>query len=232
MLSHEPKNYALLRHDGSLILHGVAFHSSRAEPFGEAFLQEAITNLLVGNVAGVREAYLTALDRLRRRKLPTRDVSSLVRLTKSPAAYFAVRDRRRELPYEAMLASGRTAWSVGDRVRIYRKRNGGFGLLEQSDNDPVGTSSVDFVDYDVDHYSCQLRQTFASRLARAFTPADYESVFAPDQWRSPRQQLQRYARSSKRNHRRWPVLCNVFGRINASAIPRRTPGATAGLIQN
>ena len=39
MLSHEPKNYALLRHDGSLILHGVAFRSSRAEPFGEAFLR-------------------------------------------------------------------------------------------------------------------------------------------------------------------------------------------------
>src|SRR5205823_5895557 len=36
MLSHEPKNYALLRYDGSLILRGVAFRSSRAEPFGEA----------------------------------------------------------------------------------------------------------------------------------------------------------------------------------------------------
>jgi DNA polymerase, archaea type len=42
MLSQEPKNYALLRYDGSLILHGVAFRSSRAEPFGEAFLQKAI----------------------------------------------------------------------------------------------------------------------------------------------------------------------------------------------
>ena len=39
MLSHEPKNYALLRYDGSLVLRGVAFRSSRAEPFGEAFLR-------------------------------------------------------------------------------------------------------------------------------------------------------------------------------------------------
>ena len=31
MLSHEPNNDALLRYDGSLILHGVAFRSSRAE---------------------------------------------------------------------------------------------------------------------------------------------------------------------------------------------------------
>src|SRR5262249_58410511 len=66
MLSHEPKNYALLRYDGSLILHGVAFRSSRSEPFGEAFLRIAITHLLVGDVPAVREAYLGALDRAAR----------------------------------------------------------------------------------------------------------------------------------------------------------------------
>jgi hypothetical protein len=182
MLSHEPKNYALLRNDGSLILHGVAFRSSRAEPFGEAFLRKAITHLLVGDVAAVREAYLAALDRLRRRELPTRDVSSRVRLTKTPAEYFAVREGRRELPYEAMLASGRTSWSVGDRVRVYRKRNAGCGLLEESEDGQVDRNDVGHRDYDVDHYARQLRQTFASRLACAFTPADYEAVFAhPDQ---------------------------------------------------
>jgi hypothetical protein len=51
MLSHEPKNYALLRYDGSLVLHGVAFRSSRAEPFGEAFLRKAIKYLLVGDIS-------------------------------------------------------------------------------------------------------------------------------------------------------------------------------------
>ncbi len=182
MLSHEPKNYALLRYDGSLILRGVAFRSSRAEPFGEAFLREAITHLLLGDVSAVREAYLAALNHLRRREVPTRDISSRVRLTKTPAEYLAVRESRRELPYEAMLASGRTSWSVGDRVRVYRKRNGGCGLLEESDDGHVEMSNVDHRDYDVDHYARQLRQTFASRLECAFAPADYEAVFAdPDQ---------------------------------------------------
>ncbi len=177
MLSHEPKNYALLRYDGSLIVHGVAFRSSRAEPFGDAFLRTAISRLFAGDVAGAREAYLAALDQLRRRELPTRDVSSRVRLTKTPAEYFAVRESRRELPYEAMLAGGRTSWSVGDRVRVYRKRNGGCGLLEESEE-----AHIDERDYDVEHYARQLRQTFASRLACAFAPADYEAVFAdPDQ---------------------------------------------------
>ena len=182
MLSHEPKNYALLRYDGSLILHGVAFRSSRAEPFGEAFLRKAITHLLTGDVGGVREAYLAALDQLRRRELPTREVSSRIRLTKTPAEYFATRESRRELPYEAMLASGRTSWRTGDRVRVYRRRNGGCGLLEEGEGDPLGASCGDDRDYDADHYARQLRQTFASRLACAFTPADYETVFAdPDQ---------------------------------------------------
>ena len=58
MLSHEPKNYALLGYDGTLVLRGVAFRSSRAEPFGEAFLRRAIARLLAGDVVGVRDAYL------------------------------------------------------------------------------------------------------------------------------------------------------------------------------
>src|SRR5678816_2462481 len=52
MLSHEPKNYALLKYDGALILRGVAFRSSRAEPFGEAFLRRSIKRLLTGDVPG------------------------------------------------------------------------------------------------------------------------------------------------------------------------------------
>ena len=42
MLSHEHKNYALLGYDGALLLRGVAFRSSRAEPFGEAFLRRSV----------------------------------------------------------------------------------------------------------------------------------------------------------------------------------------------
>jgi hypothetical protein len=105
-----------------------------------------------------------------------------VRLSKTPAEYFAVRENRRELPYEAMLASGNQSWSAGDRVRVYRKRNGGCGLLDETDDGMDGIGTLDDRDYDVDHYARQLRLTFASRLACAFTAADYETVFAnPDQ---------------------------------------------------
>ena len=148
----------------------------------EAFLRKAIKHLLEGDIVGVRDTYLAAVDRVRLRDLPTRDISSRVRLTKTPAEYFAVRESRRELPYEAVLASGRTSWSIGDRIRVYRKKNGGCGLLEESEDGQVGMSNRDDRDYDVDHYARQLRHTFASRLSCAFSPADYEAVFAdPDQ---------------------------------------------------
>ena len=179
MLSHEPKNYALLAYDGTLTLRGVAFRSSRAEPFGEAFLRRSIERLLTGDVAGVRKAYLAALGALRRRELPTYDVSSRVRLTKTPAQYLNTRDSRRELSYEAMLASGRTAWSIGDRVRVYRTRTGAGIAAEAGD---PGEARTDCRDYDVAHYSRLLRDTFAARLARAFAPGDFAFVFAdPDQ---------------------------------------------------
>jgi DNA polymerase elongation subunit (family B) len=183
MLSHEPKNYALRTYDGALHLRGVAFRSSRAEPFGEAFLRTAIDRLLVGDVAGVHAAYLATIAALRKREVSTHDVSSRVRLTKSPAEFYDTRDSRRELPYEAMLASGRTTWDVGSRVRVYRAIGGGAGLVRDSEDDLAGAfDAADPRDYDIDHYVRVLRGTFAARFARAFTPDDFASVFVdPDQ---------------------------------------------------
>ncbi|HYW13580.1 MAG TPA: DNA polymerase domain-containing protein [Longimicrobium sp.] len=177
MLSHEPKNYALLGYDGTLTLRGVAFRSSRAEPFGEAFLRRALARLFAGDVTGVRDTYLATLDALRRRELPTFDVSSQVRLTKTPAKYAETRDSRHELAYEALLASGRTSWRSGERVRVYRTQGGGAAVALSKDE-----GAPDPRDYDVDHYARVLRANFAVRLARALTPDDFAAVFAsPDQ---------------------------------------------------
>jgi len=181
MLSHEPKNYALLGYDGTLLLRGVAFRSSRAEPFGEAFLRRAIAHLLTGDVAGVRDAYVGTLAALRRREVPTRDVSSRVRLTKSPERYLGSRDSRRELPYEAMIACGRSSWSPGERVRVYRTAGGTGRVVDEPDDDERTVGGADPRDYDVEHYARLLGDTFASRLERAFAPEDYAAVFGdPD----------------------------------------------------
>ncbi len=179
MLSHEPKNYALLSYDHQLTLRGVAFRSSRAEPFGEAFLRRAIAALLADDIAGVRQAYLDTVFALRRKTMPTWDVSSRVRLTKSPEEYAVVRGSRRELPYEALLASGRTQWRVGERIRVYRTAHGAGGLVpERDDESPLADTWVDPRDYDVDHYVRVLTETFASRLERALAADDFRAVFS------------------------------------------------------
>jgi hypothetical protein len=121
---------------------------------------------------------VAVVEALRRREVPTRDVSSRVRLTKSPARYLESRERRRELQYEALLANGVTEWSVGDRLRIYRKRAGEAGLVDFDEAE----GEADPRDYDVEYYVRQLRETFAARLARALRPADFDALFSdPDQ---------------------------------------------------
>lgn len=175
MLSHEPKNYALLSYHGQLQLKGVAFRSSRAEPFGEQFLRVAIARLLAGDVRGVRQAYLDTVRAVHRRDMPTVAMCSRVRLRKAPATYLRTREQRREFAYEAMLHSGRTSWSIGDQVRVYRTVGGG-AMIEELDGEAL--VHHDARNYDASYYIALLRRTFATRLARALSAEDFALVFA------------------------------------------------------
>ena len=180
MLSHEPKNYALLPHSGPLQLRGVAFRSSRLEAYGCEFLRRAVESALRGDVLGVRAAYVDAVLAIRRRAVPTADVTTRVRLTKTPEQYLAVRGQRRELMYEAMLQSGHPRWRVGERVHVYRASGGRAVLHARSDEaDDAPTAALrDARDYDTAHYARLLESTFAPRLARAFSAEDFARVFA------------------------------------------------------
>jgi DNA polymerase I len=184
MLSHEPKNYALLPYAGAVQLRGVAFRSKRLEAYGAAFLRRALERLLAGDVPAVRSAYIDAVVAVRRRALPTSDVTTRVRLTKSPEQYLAVRAQRRELAYEAVLASGKPSWRVGDRVRVYRATGGRAKVLSSGSDaeDETRATETDARDYDAQYYARLLRDTFATRFGRAFTPDDFARVFAdPEQ---------------------------------------------------
>jgi DNA polymerase elongation subunit (family B) len=193
MLSHEPKNYALQAYDGQLTLRGVAFRSSRAEPFGEEFLRRALVGLLAGDLSAVRAVYVESALALRRRQLPTRAVSARVKLSKSPEAYMATRAQRRELPYEAMITAGRRHWQLGERVRVYRAAEGRAGLLRDEPDPDV----EDARDYDVEYYLRVLRETFASRLARGMRPVDFADVVADPQ---------QYSLFEARLHEASPIL--------------------------
>ena len=123
MLSHEVKNYALLTYSGQLIIRGVALRSSRAEPFGERFLRQALYCILTNNIPGIRKAFLETVAALHDRSLPASDIGARVRLSKTPKEYLASRSSHPEPQYEALLAAGRTRWYPGERVRYYRTRN-------------------------------------------------------------------------------------------------------------
>ena len=122
MFSHEVKNYALLTYDGRLIVRGVALRSSRAEPFGERFLRQALYYTMTNDIPALRNLFLETVDALRNRTLPAKDLGARVRLSKTPEAYMASRSGHPEAQYEALLASGRTRWFPGERVRFYRTR--------------------------------------------------------------------------------------------------------------
>jgi DNA polymerase elongation subunit (family B) len=177
MLSHQPKNYALLTYDDKLLLRGVAFRSSRSEPYGEAFLRRAVACLLRDDVPGVRAVYVETLDQLRARLVPTEQVAITARLTKTFSAYESSRAQRRELAYEALLTAGRKKWSRGERVRVYRAAGGAAALLEENGDG----APADPRNYDVAYYARLLRETFAARLERAFTPDDFATLFADPQ---------------------------------------------------
>ena len=137
---------------------------------------------LDGDVVALRNEYVATVGALRRRELATYDVSSRVRLTKTPEAYLAVRGERRELPYEALLANGRTSWTIGDRIRVYRTAAGSGGLVTDAEDGTRDAGARDPRDYDVEHYVAVLRENFAERLSRALTPEDFAAVVAdPEQ---------------------------------------------------
>jgi DNA polymerase I len=183
MLSHEPKNYALLAYSGGVQLRGVAFRSSRLEAYGSAFLREAVGALLRSDVPAVRRAYVDTVMAVRQRALATADLTTRARLTKTPEQYLAARGQRRELTYEALLGSGRREWRVGDRVRVYRASGGRAALYSRLDAaDTEGAPAADARDYDTTYYARLLSDTFATRLVRAFTADDFARVFAdPEQ---------------------------------------------------
>jgi DNA polymerase, archaea type len=170
MLSHEIKNYALLSYDDKLTIRGGALHSSRTEPFAEKWLKAAIKHVLEGNLQDLRESFLETIHNLKTRRHSLDDVAIKVRLTKTPEQY--QESKRKEATYEAMLASHKTSWRQGERIKIYKSQNGQWLVLDEQANQ---------ANYDIPHYIKVLRDSYAERLKKAFSSEDFESVFRLEQ---------------------------------------------------
>ncbi|WP_052195339.1 ribonuclease H-like domain-containing protein [Deinococcus radiopugnans] len=166
MLSHQIKNYVLLRDDGTLELSGASFESSRSERYGMAFLRTALLALLQGDVPGVQAAFADVMDRLSSRTYSNADVSTRVRISKTRETYAQTREKRREAHLEAAWQAG-LPFRVGDRMELYVREGQGQTVMTDPDKH----------DYDVKHYQAALVQNYATRLRKALDPADWSQLF-------------------------------------------------------
>ncbi len=168
MYSHAAKNYVLRDYDGRIRSVGVAFRSSRSEPYGEQFLADSMPFILAEDREGLRALYCDLVERLRRRDVPVQDLCVTMPLTKTPERYRAA--KRREEPYEVALAGGRTSWRAGERIRYYQAVGGKKKLVEQYADD-----------YDPEPYVKKLRKTYAQRLVNALGEEALATIFADPQ---------------------------------------------------
>ncbi len=165
MYSHAVKNYVLREYDGRIRSVGSAFRSSRSERYGEQFLADAMGHILADDRDGLRSRYVALVRSLRARAVSVRDLCVTMPLTKAPATYRSA--KRREEPYEVLLASGRTTWRTGERIRYYQAVGGQKKLLEHYADD-----------YDPEPYVKKLRTMYAARLTHALGAEALRTLFA------------------------------------------------------
>ncbi len=168
MYSYQEKNYILQGYDDSIKMVGAAFKSSRNEPYGERFFNEALPHLLACDFAAVRECFERTVMAIRSRSLPVEDFTVMVQLTKSEEAYAS--SGRSEEQYEVLRAA-RRHWKPGERIQYYQAARGRKKLYE-----PDGPSAG-ARDYDTEYYVKKLRDTYAARLSKAVAPDDLNALF-------------------------------------------------------
>ncbi len=121
MFSYKAKNYALLEHDGALILKGGALKSRGLEKFQRDYTEQLIRLLLEERVDEI-QALREALERsIRERTIAIEDLARTDTLQDSLSQYskkIAGSARNKSAAYELALKSGRPFQS-GDQIRYY-----------------------------------------------------------------------------------------------------------------
>lgn len=123
MLSLKLKTYALLAHDGSMVLRGSSLRSRRMEPCFRAFLRDAADRFLRDDRAGVREAYFELADRIRNRTLLPADFVQLTTLNEDTL------DKHPKIKRLLARPTSGPAPRTGDRLELYERQDGELALI-------------------------------------------------------------------------------------------------------
>ena len=131
MLSLRLKTYALLGHDGSLLLKGSALRSRRMERCLRDFLTGAARCFLEGRPDAAREAYFTLAERMRSRDLSPSDFSQWGMLNEET---IDGQPRMKKLLERARVLGGQQV-RFGERLAFYERQDGDLALIEEYAND-------------------------------------------------------------------------------------------------
>jgi DNA polymerase elongation subunit (family B) len=123
MFSYKAKNYALLTHDGDVIIKGGALKSRGLEKFQRLFLEEMIKLVMQGKPEAIRSLRGEYEQKIRDREWPIDLLMKTDTLQDSLEKYrakIAGSARNRAAAYELALTSGR-AYKPGDQISYYVK---------------------------------------------------------------------------------------------------------------
>ncbi|MDQ3227894.1 MAG: DNA polymerase [Chloroflexota bacterium] len=129
MLSLRLKTYALLDHDGGMVLKGSALRSRRMEPFLRQFLVDAARRFLRDERDAVRDDYFQLAERIRGRDLKPAEIVQWGMINDQTLAKFP--RLQRLIARLANPALGRS----GGRLEFYERQDGELGLTEDWDHD-------------------------------------------------------------------------------------------------
>ena len=118
MLSLRLKNYALLGHDGAMLLKGSSLRSRRMEPCLRAFLRDAARAFLEGREDDARHAYFDLATRIRERRLDPSEFVQWGMLNEETIVKFP---RLARLLERSGAGPGMRA---GDRIEYYEREDG------------------------------------------------------------------------------------------------------------
>ena len=156
MVSLKTKNYVLLGYDGLKVFKGASLRSRADEPYGRAFLSDAIDLLLAGRRDEIGALYRRYVADLRAGRIGIRELARRERVTEKTFASAA----------KQRLADVAASVSVGEYVSVYERADGRLGLADDWERNGRDTN--------VDYYVEKLHK-FASRLSEAFE-GDFDRI--------------------------------------------------------
>ena len=123
MFSYKAKNYALLTHEGEVVIKGGALKSRGLEKFQRVFLEEMIKLLMEGKPEAIADLRDEFAQKIREREWPIEMLMKTDTLQDSLEKYrqkIAGGGRNRAAAYELALTSGRN-YKPGDQISYYVK---------------------------------------------------------------------------------------------------------------